>query len=175
MGDLLSRKQIEQRLVSKDGISFTEFSYQVFQAYDWLHLNREFNCNIQIGGNDQTGNMKTGHELISRINSKSNTFSITIPIVTSDKGEKLGKSAGNAVWIDEQMMSSFEFYQFFVNVCDQIVETYLKIFTFMSLIEIDDLMAKHRLKPQLFLAQKKLASNLTKLVHGGICYFIKYS
>lgn len=104
-----------------------------------------------------------------------NTFSITIPIVTSDKGEKLGKSAGNAVWIDEQMMSSFEFYQFFVNVSDQMVETYLKIFTFMSLSEIDDLMAKHRLKPQLFLAQKKLASNLTKLVHGGICYFIKYS
>lgn len=167
MGDLLSRKQIETRLASKEGISYTEFSYQVFQAYDWLHLNRAYGCNVQIGGNDQTGNMKTGHELISKIDPKSNTFSITLPIVTSEKGEKLGKSAGNAVWIDENLMSSFEFYQFFVNVSDQMVETYLKIFTFLSISEINDLMSKHKEKPHLYTAQKKLASELTRLVHGG--------
>ena len=94
--------------------------------------------------------MKTGHELISRIDPKSNTFSITIPIVTSDKGEKLGKSAGNAVWIDENLMSSFEFYQFFVNTSDQMVETYLKIFTFLSLSEINDLMNKHKVNHLFF-------------------------
>jgi tyrosyl-tRNA synthetase len=109
-------------------------------------LNKNFNCNLQIGGNDQTGNMKTGHELISKLMPKQSTFSITLPLVTSEKGEKLGKSAGNAVWIDESMMSSFEFFQFFVNVSDQMVETYLKIFTFLSLNEIQDIMLKHKVK-----------------------------
>lgn len=101
---------------------------------------------IKIGGNDQTGNIKTGYDLISKIDGKANNslFGITIPIVTSDKGEKLGKSAGNAVWLDANQFSAFAFYQFFVNTPDQMVETYLKIFTFYSLSEIEEIMRKHK-------------------------------
>ena len=112
--------------------------------------------------------MKTGYELISRVDLKKNkAFSITIPIITSEKGEKLGKSAGNAVWLDADRLSPFAFYQFFVNTSDQMVETYLKIFTFLSLDEIEQIMKKHNVKPELYTAQKKLAASLTMLVHGG--------
>jgi tyrosyl-tRNA synthetase len=112
--------------------------------------------------------MKTGYELITKVNPKTNkAFSITIPIITSDKGEKLGKSAGNAVWLDADRLSPFAFYQFFVNTSDQMVETYLKIFTFLSLDEIEQIMKKHNVKPELYAAQKKLAASLTMLVHGS--------
>lgn len=113
--------------------------------------------------------MKTGYDLISKIDGKAHNslFGITIPIVTSDKGEKLGKSAGNAVWLDANQFSAFGFYQFFVNTPDQMVEIYLKIFTFYSLSEIEEIMRKHKIKPELFTAQKKLAESLTKLVHSG--------
>lgn len=111
--------------------------------------------NFQIGGNDQTGNIKTGHELISKLrNPKKNAnvagkkklpvFSLTFPIVTTEKGDKLGKSAGNAVWLNPDLVSSFEFFQFFVNTADQMVDTYLKLFTFLPLNEIEDIMQKHR-------------------------------
>ena len=101
----------------------------------------------KIGGNDQTGNIKTGYDLITKIaKSKDNIFGITIPIVTSDKGEKLGKSAGNAVWLDANQFSAFAFYQFFLNTSDQMVETYLKIFTFYNLAEIEEIMRKHEVK-----------------------------
>lgn len=110
---------------------------------------------FQIGGNDQTGNIKTGHELISKLrNPKKNSnvagkkklpvFSLTFPIVTTEKGDKLGKSAGNAVWLNPDLVSSFEFFQFFVNTADQMVDTYLKLFTFLPLNEIEDIMQKHR-------------------------------
>lgn len=136
--------RIKDRLASKEGINYTEFSYQLFQAYDWLHLYENHNCSLQIGGNDQTGNIRTGYDLITKIDTKTTKlFGITIPIITSDKGEKLGKSAGNAVWLDAHLFSPFAFYQFFFNTSDQMVETYLKIFTFLSLDEIDQIMKKH--------------------------------
>ncbi|CAF0794593.1 unnamed protein product, partial [Brachionus calyciflorus] len=166
MGDLLSRKQIETRIKSKEGINYTEFSYQLFQAFDWLHLVENHNCTIQIGGNDQTGNIKTGHELISKLKPEKRIFGLTLPIITSEKGDKLGKSAGNAVWLENDMFSAFDFYQFFYNTSDQMVETYLKLFTFLPNNEIDDLMFKHRKNPEKFLAQRKLASETTILVHG---------
>ncbi len=112
--------------------------------------------------------MKTGYELITKVDPKANKlFSITIPIITSEKGEKLGKSAGNAIWLDADKLSPFSFYQFFVNTSDQMVETYLKLFTFLSIDEIDQIMKNHRGKPELYSAQKNLAASLTKLVHGG--------
>lgn len=138
----------------------------MFQAYDWLHLIDTYNCTIQIGGNDQTGNIKTGHELVSKLKPDKRVFGITLPIITSEKGDKLGKSAGNAVWLEEALFSSFDFYQFFYNTSDQMVETYLKLFTFLPINEIEDLMRNHRLTPEKFLAQRKLASQLTLLVHG---------
>ncbi|RMZ99151.1 tyrosine--tRNA mitochondrial, partial [Brachionus plicatilis] len=119
-----------------------------------------------IGGNDQTGNIKTGHELISKLKPDKRIFGLTLPIITSEKGDKLGKSAGNAVWLEQDMFSAFDFYQFFYNTSDQMVETYLKLFTFLPINEIDDLMLKHQKSPEKFLAQRKLASELTILVHG---------
>lgn len=125
---------------------------------------------MKLGGNDQTGNIKTGWELISRVkqDQEKKVFGLTLPIITTDSGEKFGKSAGNAIWLESSKVSPYSFYQFFVNTSDKMVETYLKLFTFMPLNEIDDLMREHRLKPDKFRAQKALASELTLLVHGGI-------
>ena len=114
------------------------------------------------------GNITSGHDIIAKVETKTKCFGLTLPIITNEAGNKLGKSAGNAVWLDDKMLPPFSFYQFFVNTSDQMVETYLKLFTFLPLNEIDDLMRKHKLSPEKFLAQKKLASELTLLVHGSI-------
>ena len=110
----------------------------------------------KIGGNDQTGNIYTGYELITKTEPKNNIFGLTIPIITTEKGEKLGKSAGNAIWLDAALLSPFEFYQFFVNTADQMVETYLKIFTFHSLAEIAEIMNKHNVKWILLISMQSL-------------------
>ncbi|KAI8040133.1 hypothetical protein M5D96_007563 [Drosophila gunungcola] len=148
MGSMLSRSSVQSRLESEDGMSFTEFTYQIFQAYDWLHLLRRHNCCFQMGGSDQTGNLMTGHELISR------------------EGDKFGKSAGNAVWLDGNKTSPFALYQFFLRMPDSEVEKLLKLFTFIPLPQIEQLMSEHTREPEKRKAQTLLAEDVTLLVHG---------
>ncbi|XP_030745295.1 tyrosine--tRNA ligase, mitochondrial isoform X2 [Sitophilus oryzae] len=165
MGTLLSRHSVQSRLNSTYGMSFTEFSYQLFQAYDWLHLFKHYQCAFQIGGNDQMGNIMSGHELISKTLDKP-VYGLTIPLVTTEIGDKFGKSAGNAVWLSPEKTSAFTLYQFWMRQADSEVEKYLRLFTFDSVNYIADLMRKHKEKPELRLAQKRLAEQVTLLVHG---------
>lgn len=147
-------------------MSFTEFTYQIFQAYDWLHLVREYDCRFQLGGSDQMGNLTAGHELISRT-AKKPVYGLTLPIITNKEGDKFGKSAGNAVWLDEEKTSPFAFYQFFMRIADSEVENLLKLLTLLPLREIEQIMTAHRQMPEVRDAQRKLAQEITLLVHGG--------
>ncbi|CAG9827532.1 unnamed protein product [Diabrotica balteata] len=165
MGTLLSRTSVQTRLQSPAGMSFTEFSYQLFQAYDWLHLFKNHDCSFQIGGNDQMGNIMSGHELISK-SCKKPVYGLTLPLVTTEMGDKFGKSAGNAVWLSEEKTSAFSFYQFWMRQPDSEVEKFLKLFTFDTIGSISDLMRQHKEKPELRLPQKRLAEQVTLLVHG---------
>ncbi|GLV44987.1 Tyrosyl-tRNA synthetase mitochondrial [Carabus blaptoides fortunei] len=165
MGTMLSRTSVQTRLASPAGMSFTEFSYQLFQAYDWLHLLKEYNCRFQVGGNDQMGNMMSGHELISKM-SKRSVYGLTLPLVTTEIGDKFGKSAGNAVWLSSRKSSPFTLYQFLIRTTDADIERFLKLFTFDSVGSIGDLVRRHKEKPELRLAQKRLAEQVTLLVHG---------
>lgn len=165
MGTLLSRTSVQTRLNSHNGMSLTEFSYQLFQAYDWLRLFEDYNCNFQIGGADQMGNIMSGHELISKTFKKP-VYGLTLPLITTEMGDKFGKSAGNAIWLSSKLTSTFTLYQFFMRMSDVDAEKMLKLFTFDSLRYIEDLMKKHYAKPELHLAQKRLAEQVTLLVHG---------
>lgn len=166
MGTMLNKSSVQARLNSETGMSFTEFTYQVFQAYDWLYLYKKFNCKFQIGGSDQLGNMSAGHELISR-ELKKDVFAFTLPLVTAEGGKKFGKSTGNAIWLSPKKSSSFDFYQFFIRTTDDDVENYLKLFTFLTLKQINHIMEQHKEKPDERKAQEILAENITLLVHGG--------
>lgn len=166
MGSMLSRSSVQSRLTSESGMSFTEFTYQIFQAYDWLHLYKTYNCRFQLGGSDQMGNLMSGHELISRVDTRCNVFGITLPIITTEEGDKFGKSAGNAVWLDDEKTSPFAFYQFFVRTADSEVEKLLKLFTFLPLKDISQIVEEHKRVPELREAQKALAEEVTVLVHG---------
>ncbi|XP_026167564.1 tyrosine--tRNA ligase, mitochondrial [Mastacembelus armatus] len=165
MGTMLSRHSVQSRLRSADGMSLTEFTYQMFQAYDFYHLNQTHGCRIQLGGTDQLGNLMSGHELIHRVNGEE-VYGLTIPLVTSSVGDKLGKTAGNAVWLNRDKTSPFELYQFFLRQPDASVEGYLKLFTFLPLAEVENLMEQQREDPGKRLAHKRLAAEVTKLVHG---------
>ncbi|XP_023304366.2 tyrosine--tRNA ligase, mitochondrial [Lucilia cuprina] len=165
LGQMLSRSSVQSRLEAEGGMSFTEFTYQTFQAYDWLHLLRTYNCRFQLGGSDQMGNLMSGHELISRAEKK-DVFGLTLPIVTDEEGDKFGKSAGNAVWLDGNKTSAFALYQFFVRRPDSEVEKLLKLYTFLPLEEIEFLMQEHRREPEKRKAQTILAEDITLLVHG---------
>ncbi|XP_053678741.1 tyrosine--tRNA ligase, mitochondrial [Anopheles nili] len=165
MGAMLSRSSVQSRLNSESGMSFTEFSYQLFQAYDWLHLLRHHDCRFQLGGSDQMGNIMSGQELISRTESKE-VFGLTLPLITNEEGDKFGKSAGNAVWLAEERTSPYAMYQFFVRTPDSEVEKLLRLLTFLPVQTIEQVMARHQRTPELWEAQKLLAEQLTKLVHG---------
>lgn len=165
LGQMLSRTSVASRLQSEQGISYTEFSYQVFQAYDWLHLLNKYGCRIQIGGSDQMGNIMTGHELITKVTRKS-VYGITSPLITSESGDKFGKTAGNAVWLDSDLTSPFEFYQFFMRLPDSKVSETLSLLTFLSAGEVKDLVASHMKEPDLRKGQTYLAEKATLLVHG---------
>ncbi|XP_060891833.1 tyrosine--tRNA ligase, mitochondrial [Labrus mixtus] len=165
MGTMLSRHSVQSRLKSADGMSLTEFTYQVFQAYDFHHLNQVYGCRIQLGGTDQLGNLMSGHDFIHKVSGEE-VYGLTIPLVTSSAGDKLGKTAGNAVWLNRDKTSPFELYQFFLRQPDVGVERYLKLFTFLPLAEIERLMEQQRADPGKRLAHKRLAAEVTKLVHG---------
>lgn len=168
---MLNKTSVQSRLKG-DGLSFTEFTYQVFQAYDWLHLVKEYNCLFQLGGSDQMGNLMTGHELISRVVEKS-VYGLTLPIITNEEGNKFGKTAGNAVWLNEEKTSPFSFYQFFVRVADSEVENLMKLLTLLPMKEINEIMVAHRRMPELRDAQRKLAQEITLLVHGGLSTLLR--
>ncbi|WP_070137937.1 tyrosine--tRNA ligase [Crocinitomix algicola] len=147
------------------GISFTEFSYQLIQGYDFLHLHKNFNVKIQMGGSDQWGNITTGTELIRRI-AGSEGFAFTCPLMTKADGTKFGKTAGGAIWLDTNKTSEYAFYQFWINASDADVPKYIRTFTFLSREEIEALEAEHNADPGRNILQKKLAEEVTKMVHG---------
>lgn len=165
MGIMLGRSSVKTRLES-GGMSLMEFFYQVLQAYDWFHLHKTYKCKFQLGGNDQMGNIHAGRELISRVNEKQ-VYGLTLPIITNEEGNKFGKSAGNALWIDAKKTSPFSLYQYFVRIPDANSEELLKLLTFLDLEEIADIMEKHRKNPESRGAQKKLAAEVLLLVHGS--------
>ena len=148
-----------------DGMSFTEFSYQLLQGYDFLHLYREKNLTLQMGGSDQWGNITTGTELIRRI-AGGKAYALTCPLITKADGTKFGKSEGGNVWLDPEKTSPYKFFQYWINTSDADAERYIKIFTMLSKEEINTLIVQHAEAPHLRVLQNKLAEELTLLVHG---------
>jgi tyrosyl-tRNA synthetase len=165
LGQMLSRTSVQSRLKNEEGMSFTEFTYQIFQAYDWLQLYNKFKCRYQLGGMDQMGNIMTGCELITRV-AKRQCYGLTLPLITNEEGNKFGKSAGNAVWLDRNKTSEFSFYQFFLRQPDTEAEKLLKYFSFESNEKLYSLIQEHKRVPEAREAQKKLAEDLTLLIHG---------
>ncbi|KAJ3269053.1 tyrosyl-tRNA synthetase [Borealophlyctis nickersoniae] len=172
---MLARESVRTRMDSAEGISFTEFSYQLLQGYDFYHLNTHHNCTVQLGGSDQWGNIVSGMDIIRKkrlgvaeeaTSEHEPAFGLTLPLVTTATGEKFGKSAGNAVWLDERMVSHFDFYQFWRRTPDSEVERYLRYFTLLPLTEIEQIMSHHKEKPEDHLPQRTLAREVTELVHG---------
>ena len=163
---MLQKDTIKKRLDS--GISYTEFSYTILQAIDWLFLYRKYNCRIQIGGSDQWGNLTTGMELIRKVMGEDSprAFGITSPLITKSDGSKFGKSEGKNIWLDPKRTSSYEFYQFWLNTPDADVIDYLKRLSFRSPEEINALEASLKEHPEYREAQKALAEELTEIVHG---------
>ncbi|OBS70129.1 hypothetical protein A6R68_01328 [Neotoma lepida] len=163
MGTLLSRLSVQSRLKSPEGMSLAEFFYQVLQAYDFYYLFQRYGCRVQLGGSDQLGNIMSGYEFIHRLTGE-DVFGITVPLITSTAGAKLGKSAGNAVWLNREKTSPFELYQFFVRQQDDTVERYLKLFTFLPLPEVDHIMQLHVREPEKRSAQKRLAAEALEVM-----------
>lgn len=167
VNNLVKKDAISARMDSEEGISFTEFSYPLLQAYDFWHLFKEYKCDVQIGGSDQWGNIVAGVELIRRKEVKT-AYALTIPII-ADKatGKKFGKSEGNAVWLDAEKTSPYAFYQFWLGVSDESVADYLKLFTLLSDMEIEAVMEMHRRDHKEHHAQHLLAREVTTLAHGA--------
>ncbi|APQ17006.1 tyrosine--tRNA ligase [Maribacter hydrothermalis] len=164
---MMSKDSVKKRLSSeaKEGMSFTEFTYQLVQGYDFLHLFRENNCSLQMGGSDQWGNITTGTELIRRI-AGGKGYALTCPLITKADGTKFGKTEGGNVWLDAERTSPYKFYQYWLNTSDEDAEKYIKIFTFLGQQEIEDLIKQHKEAPHLRLLQKKLADEITVMVHS---------
>ena len=165
VGKMLSKDAVSARLNSEAGISYTEFSYQILQGNDFLELYRRYGCVMQTGGSDQWGNLTAGADLIHYAEQKS-VHLLATPLITNADGQKFGKSEGNAVWLDAEMTSPYAFYQFWLNVMDADVIKLLKIFTFLTKEEIDALESEVAEKPFLRSAQKRLAFEVTSLVHS---------
>jgi len=164
---MMAKDSVKKRLSSEsaEGMSFTEFTYQLVQGYDFLHLYRDKSCTLQMGGSDQWGNITTGTELVRRIAS-GKAYALTCPLITKADGTKFGKSEGGNIWLDSARTSPYKFYQYWLNTSDVDAEKYIKIFTFLSKEEIEDLTVQHREAPHLRLLQKKLAEEITIMVHS---------
>ena len=165
VGKMLSKDAVSARLNSEHGISYTEFSYQILQGMDFLELYRRYNCVLQTGGSDQWGNLTSGTDLIRKVEGAS-AHILATPLITNSDGKKFGKSEGNAIWLDEDLTSPYAFYQFWLNVEDADVVDRLKVFTFLTRAEIDALAAQTAETPHLRAAQKRLAFEVTALVHS---------
>ena len=164
---MMSKESVKKRI--ETGISYTEFAYQIMQGYDFFVLNQDHNVTLQIGGSDQWGNMTAGTELLRRKADKTGHV-ITVPLITDATGKKFGKSEGNAVWLNPEKTSPYEMYQFWMNVMDADAVRFLKIFTFLSLDEIEDIRKQFEAAPHERLAQKVLAREVVTLVHGEEAY-----
>ena len=164
---MMAKDSVKNRISSdaSEGMSFTEFTYQLVQGYDFLHLYNDKNCTIQMGGSDQWGNITTGTELIRRIGNGKG-FAITCPLITKSDGSKFGKSEGGNVWLDANRTSPYKFYQYWLNSSDEDAEKYIKIFTFLNKPEIDALIAAHQEAPHMRVLQKRLAEEITAMVHS---------
>ncbi|WUE13140.1 tyrosine--tRNA ligase [Nonomuraea sp. NBC_00507] len=161
---MLARESVSARLQG-EGLSYTEFSYQILQANDYLELHRRYNCTLQIGGSDQWGNLTAGADLIRRVEG-AHVHALTLPLITKADGTKFGKTAGGALWLDPEMTSPYAFYQYFLNSDDRDVIHYLKVFTFKSREEIEALEKAVAERPFAREAQRTLAEDLTELLHG---------
>ncbi len=168
---MMAKESVKKRLSSESnvGMSFTEFSYQLLQGYDFLWLNQNKNCKLQMGGSDQWGNITTGTELIRR-KTEGEAFALVCPLITKADGGKFGKTESGNVWLDRKYTSPYKFYQFWLNVSDADAEKYIKIFTSISKGEIDALVAEHAVAPHLRVLQKRLAQEVTVLVHSAEDY-----
>ena len=164
---MLDKDIISRRL--ETGITFAEFAYTMIQGYDFLHLYETKNCIMQAEGSDQWGNITTGLELIKKKTGK-DAYAFTMPLVLDENGKKFGKSEGNALWLDINKTSSYELYQYLINTSDKMVESYLKIFTFLTPEEIMDVVAKHNAEPHLRIGQKTLAKEIITDLHGSSEY-----
>ncbi len=164
---MMAKDSVKKRLSSeaKEGMSFTEFTYQMVQGYDFLHLFREHNCTLQMGGSDQWGNITTGTELIRRIGGGKG-YALTCPLIKKADGTKFGKTEGGNVWLDANRTSPYKFYQYWLNTSDADAEKYIKIFTFISREEIEALVKEHQEAPHMRLLQKRLAEEITVAVHS---------
>ena len=166
---MMAKESVQQRLngTARDGLSFTEFTYQLLQGYDFLYLYQHKNCKLQLGGNDQWGNMTTGTELIRRtLGNEVETFALTCPLITKSDGKKFGKTESGNIWLDPKRTSPYKFYQFWLNVSDDDAERYIKIFTSLDKATIDALVEEHKQDPGRRLLQKRLAEETTVLVHS---------
>ena len=164
---MMAKDSVKNRISaeSSEGMSFTEFTYQLVQGYDFLHLFKTHNCTIQMGGSDQWGNITTGTELIRRVGNGKG-FAITCPLITKSDGSKFGKSEGGNVWLDPKRTSPYKFYQYWLNSSDEDAEKYIKIFTFLEEQEIKSLIETHKEQPHLRQLQKRLAQEITTMVHS---------
>ena len=164
---MIAKDSVKKRISSesKVGMSFTEFTYQLFQGYDFYHLYKEMDCKLQMGGSDQWGNITTGTELIRR-KAQGKAYAITVPLVTKADGSKFGKTEGGNVWLDANRTSPYKFYQYWLNASDEDAEKYIKIFTFLDKESIEALIVEHRETPHLRLLQKKIGEEVTVMTHG---------
>jgi tyrosyl-tRNA synthetase len=166
---MMAKDSVKKRLSGEgEGMSFTEFTYQLIQGYDFYHLHKEYNCLLQMGGSDQWGNITTGTELVRRMNAEgAKAFAMTCPLITKADGSKFGKSEGGNVWLTADKTSVYKFYQFWLNTTDVDAEKYIKIFTFLDKNTINSLIATHHEAPHLRVLQKKLAEEVTTFVHSA--------
>jgi len=168
---MMAKDSVKNRISSdsKEGMSFTEFTYQLVQGYDFLHLFTHYDCKLQIGGSDQWGNITTGTELIRR-KVQGKAFALTSPLVTKADGTKFGKTEGGNIWLDAARTSPYKFYQYWLNSSDADAENYIRIFTFLDRETIDALIEEHRKAPHLRLLQKKIGEEVTVMTHGREAY-----
>jgi len=168
---MMAKDSVKNRInsESKEGMSFTEFTYQLVQGFDFLHLYSHKNCKLQIGGSDQWGNITTGTELIRR-KVQGKAYALTSPLVTKADGTKFGKTEGGNIWLDENRTSPYKFYQYWLNASDLDAENYVKIFTFLDQKTIENLIVEHNKTPHLRILQKKVAEEVTIMTHGLTAY-----
>lgn len=163
---MMSKDSVKRRLEDGNGLSFTEFSYQLIQGYDFYHLWKNNNCSIQLGGSDQWGNIVTGTELIRRMGGGS-AYALTVPLITKADGTKFGKTESGSVWLDPEKTSPYAFYQFWLNVSDEDASKYIRIFTVLDRNTIENLEAEHAQAPHLRILQKEIAKQVTTMVHSA--------
>tara|TARA_R110002073_G_scaffold279026_1_gene443015 strand:- start:277752 stop:279056 length:1305 start_codon:yes stop_codon:yes gene_type:complete len=167
---MMAKDSVKKRVGGESGagMSFTEFTYQLIQGYDFYHLYKTYNCMLQMGGSDQWGNITTGTELVRRMNApeEAKAYAMTCPLITKADGSKFGKSEGGNIWLDAEKTSVYKFYQFWLNTTDEDAEKYIKIFTFLDKASVDALITEHQVAPDMRLLQKKLGEEVTSFVHS---------